>query len=131
MDQKRPDDAEKELRALAAANPSDVEASLNVVRFLQQLKGPAAAREELLARIKAGADVAKYQIALAEFDFAQGAPTTVFTCWRSSLATRPRAMTQWRRSSHWRKSSLVARISTRSRSSLLASCARMIATMMG
>ena len=54
--------------------PSDVEAGLNVVRFLQQVKGPAAAREELLARIKAGADVFKYQIALAEFDFAQGRP---------------------------------------------------------
>jgi len=44
VDQKRYDDAEKELRALADANPSDFEAGLNVVRFLQQFKGPAAAR---------------------------------------------------------------------------------------
>ena len=72
VDQKRFDDAEKELRAVAAENPSDFEAGLNVVRFLQQVKGPAAAREELLARIKAGTDVFKYEIALAEFDFAQG-----------------------------------------------------------
>src|SRR5262249_38373246 len=74
LDQKRPDDAEKELRVLAAADPSDVETGLNVVRFLQQVKGSAAAREELLARIKAGADIFKYQLALAEFDFAQGHP---------------------------------------------------------
>jgi tetratricopeptide (TPR) repeat protein len=71
VDQKRFDDAEKELRALAAENPSDIEAGFNLVRFLQQVKGPVAARAELLARIKAGADAFKYQIALAEFDFAQ------------------------------------------------------------
>src|SRR5262249_33441324 len=40
----------------------------------QQVKGPAAAREELLARIKADAGVFKYQIALAELDFVQGRP---------------------------------------------------------
>jgi len=72
VDQKRYDDAEKEIRNLAAANPSDFALGLNVVRFLQQVKGPTAAREELLARIKAGVDVFKYQIALAEFDFGQG-----------------------------------------------------------
>src|SRR5262249_53077692 len=73
-DQKRFNDAEKELRALAAADPSDIEVGLNVVRFLQQVKEPAAAREEILARIKAGAEVSKYQIALAEFDIGQGRP---------------------------------------------------------
>jgi tetratricopeptide (TPR) repeat protein len=70
--QKRYDDAERELRALAYAHPSNFEIGMNLVRFLQQVKGPAAAREELLARIKAGANVFKYQIALAEFDFSQG-----------------------------------------------------------
>ena len=70
--QKRFDDAEKELRALSEAEPSNIQAGLNVVRFLQQLKGPAAARAELLARIKAGGKVFPYQIALAEFDYAQG-----------------------------------------------------------
>jgi len=71
--QKHYDDAEKELRNLAAANPSDLAAGLNVVLFLQQLKGPAAAREELMARINAGGQqVVKYQLALAEFDIAQG-----------------------------------------------------------
>src|SRR3974377_736431 len=72
IDQKRFDDAEKELREIAAGNPSDVGAGLAVVRFLQQVKGPAAAREELLARIKAGTEVFKYQMALAEFDLARG-----------------------------------------------------------
>jgi cellulose synthase operon protein C len=72
VNQKRFDDAEKELRALAAANPSDFAAGLDVVRYLQQFKGPDAARAELMARIKAGGQVFQYQIALAELDFAQG-----------------------------------------------------------
>ena len=36
------------------------------------MKGPAAAREELVARIGAGGRVFPYQIALAKFDFTQG-----------------------------------------------------------
>ena len=47
-------------------------AGLNVVRFLQQFKGPAAARQELMARINAGGQVFQYQLALADFDLAQG-----------------------------------------------------------
>jgi predicted Zn-dependent protease len=48
-------------------------AGLNVVLLLQQFKGPDAAREELMARINAGGQqVGKYQLALAEFDFALG-----------------------------------------------------------
>ena len=39
INQKRYDEAEKELRATAAADPIDTDASLNVVRFLQQVKG--------------------------------------------------------------------------------------------
>ena len=70
--QKRPDDAEKELRALAAANPSDVGLEMEVIRLLGSTKGPAAARQELEARIKAGGQVSAYQIGLAELDFAQG-----------------------------------------------------------
>lgn len=72
INQKRNDDAEKEVRALAAADPANVEAGLNVVRFVAQIKGPPAAREELLARTKGAGDVFPYQLALAEFDFAQG-----------------------------------------------------------
>lgn len=72
VDQKRLDEAEAELRSLAAANPNDVEAGLDVVRFLISTKGPAAGQQALEARINAGGQVFKYQIALAEFQFSQG-----------------------------------------------------------
>jgi tetratricopeptide (TPR) repeat protein len=72
LDEKRPDEAEKVLRALAAANPADVKAELELVRFLRSVKGPDAARQELATRINAGGQVFHYQIALAQFDFAQG-----------------------------------------------------------
>jgi predicted Zn-dependent protease len=73
LSEKRYDDAEKELRALAAANSSDIALGLSVVRFLQQFRGADAARQEIVARIKAGGQQAfKYQLALADFDFAQG-----------------------------------------------------------
>jgi cellulose synthase operon protein C len=72
VDQQRPDDAEKELYAMAAANPADVEAGLDVVRFLRTVKGAAAARQELLTRIGAGRETFRYKMALAEFDLAQG-----------------------------------------------------------
>jgi tetratricopeptide (TPR) repeat protein len=70
--QKRVDDAEKELRAWAAAKPADVETGLNLIRFLRTVKGSDAARQELVTRIKAGGQSFKYQMALAEFDFEQG-----------------------------------------------------------
>ena len=54
VQQKRYDDAEKELRALAAAKPTDIEGGMNVVRFLQQFKGTAAARQELVDRHQRG-----------------------------------------------------------------------------
>ena len=71
VDQQRPADAEKELQTLAAANPSDVEAGLDVVRYLGMTKGAVAAREELLARSN-GPEAFRYRVALAEFDFGQG-----------------------------------------------------------
>ena len=70
--EKRLDEAEKELRAISAANSKDADAGLDVVRFLGATKGPAEARRELLSRITAGGDVFQYQMALAEIDFAQG-----------------------------------------------------------
>jgi cellulose synthase operon protein C len=70
--QRRFDDAEKELKAIAAANPENTAAELDVVRFLGGFKGPALAREELVNRIKAGGDVFSYQMALADLDFSQG-----------------------------------------------------------
>jgi tetratricopeptide (TPR) repeat protein len=79
LDQKRPDDAEKELRALAAANPADVALEMDAMRLLRITRGPTAARQELEARIKAGGQTSAYQIASAEFDFAQGNVTDSFS----------------------------------------------------
>ena len=73
VEQRRTDDAEKEMRALAAANPADSAAALDVARFLYAIKkAPAAARQELNARISAGGEVFPYQMALANMDFAEG-----------------------------------------------------------
>ena len=69
---KRPDDAEKELRTFVAANPTDINAELELANLLNSIKGPTAAREELVERIKKGGDVFPYEIAVAKQDFAQG-----------------------------------------------------------
>ncbi len=72
INQHRPDDAEKELRAIVAADPKSSQSGLDLIRFLYTVKGPAAAREEIVARINAGGDIFPYQLALAEFDYGQG-----------------------------------------------------------
>ena len=69
---KRQDDAINEMRTVAAAKPDDTNAELELVNLLGTVKGNDAARDELLARIKAGPGAFAYQIALAKFDFAQG-----------------------------------------------------------
>jgi tetratricopeptide (TPR) repeat protein len=78
IDQHRLDDAEKQLRLIAAADPKNSAAQLDVVRFLFATKGAAAARAELVSHISAGGDVFAYQMALADFDFAQGNDTDSF-----------------------------------------------------
>jgi len=70
--QKRPQDAENELRATIAKNPDDQNTQLELVNLLAQLKGLPAARAELLARISAGGKIFPYELALAKLDFAQG-----------------------------------------------------------
>jgi tetratricopeptide (TPR) repeat protein len=70
--QRRFDEAETEMRGIAKDNPSNSKAELDVVRLISQLKGLAAGKEELEARIKEGGDVFPYQLALADFKFAQG-----------------------------------------------------------
>ncbi len=46
--------------------------ALDVVRFLNSTKGPEAAKQELLTKIKGGEKTAfRYEIALAEFEYAQ------------------------------------------------------------
>ena len=73
VEQRRFDDAEKGVRSLAAANPSDPKAALDLVRFLYTVKKqPSAAREELNGRIRAGGEIFPFQIALADMDFADG-----------------------------------------------------------
>jgi tetratricopeptide (TPR) repeat protein len=73
--QHRVDDAEKTIRAIAETNPTNVDAKLDVVRFLYTVKGPDAARQELDTRINAGGDVFPFQIALADLDYSQGRVT--------------------------------------------------------
>ena len=70
--EKRPDAAEKELRAIIAEKPDDTATELVLVRLLNTFKGAEAARQELLDKIKAGKNVFQYQIALAQLDFDQG-----------------------------------------------------------
>lgn len=69
---RRFDEAEKELRGVASANPSDSKAGIALVRFIITTKGAEAGREELASRIKAGGDIFPYQLALAELDFGLG-----------------------------------------------------------
>ena len=69
---KRPDDAVNALRVTIAANPDDTKSELDLVNLLISIKGPAAGRTELVARINAGGHVFPYQLALAKLDFAQG-----------------------------------------------------------
>ncbi len=69
------DGAEKELRALADADPADAEAALDVVRFVGRRSGEEAGRAELGARIAAAATPGvklRLQLALADIDFAAG-----------------------------------------------------------
>lgn len=72
VSQKRYDDAEKELRSIAAAKPADTKLGLDIVRFLVATKGASAGRDELTARIKAGGDTFDYELAATELSFAQG-----------------------------------------------------------
>ena len=68
----RLDDAEKLMRSIASADPTNTAAELEVVRFLRATKGSAAARQELDTRIKAGGKVLPFQLALADLDFLDG-----------------------------------------------------------
>ena len=78
INQHRLDDAEKQLRQIAAADPKNSAAQLDVIRFVFATKGPATARAELVSHISAGGDVFPYQMALADFDFSQGNYTDSF-----------------------------------------------------
>lgn len=68
--QRRHDDADKEERVIVAAHPNDPKIALEYIGLLTVIRGQAAARKELVARIDAGGDVFPFQMALADFDFA-------------------------------------------------------------
>jgi tetratricopeptide (TPR) repeat protein len=73
VEQLRLDDAENELRTLAAERPSDSQTGLDLVRYLYTVRKSApAARLELNTRISSGGDVFPYQMALAEINLAEG-----------------------------------------------------------
>lgn len=75
VEQHRLDDAEREMRGLAAANPSNSDAALELVRFLYSVKSdPVTARRELNQYISSGEDAFPYQMALADMDQAEGKP---------------------------------------------------------
>ena len=70
--QHRNEDAEKEQRSIVAADPSNAQEQLDLVRLLNTLKGPAAAQQELDTLIKTGGDTFAYQIAMAQLNFSEG-----------------------------------------------------------
>jgi cellulose synthase operon protein C len=70
----RYDDAERELRALAKSKPQDVEANLDLVKFLASFpgKGPDVAVAELKRLINAGNSASAYKSSLAQLYFELG-----------------------------------------------------------
>lgn len=72
IDHHRPGDAENELRTVAAADPKNSQAALELIRFLYRTKGATVARAEIAACIRAGGDTFPYKMALAELDYTEG-----------------------------------------------------------
>jgi Tfp pilus assembly protein PilF len=70
--QHRNDEAERLLKEVVVASPTDSQARSDMVRFLYAIRGPAEARQELVRRIEAGGESFPYQMALAEIDLRQG-----------------------------------------------------------
>jgi putative PEP-CTERM system TPR-repeat lipoprotein len=85
----RQGDAEKELREAASKPSSDIDAKLQLVAFLNSIKGPAAGREQLVSMIKAGGDVYRLQVALAEQDYRQGDVDGATTLMRKLISSEP------------------------------------------
>ncbi len=72
LDQKLPDEAQREIRAIIAANPSDVDAELDLVRLLFATQGADAARQELVSRVNGGGEAFPFQMALVDIDLPTG-----------------------------------------------------------
>ena len=65
----RQEEAEKEMRAIVAAQPDNIEAGLELVRFLGALKGAGAAREEIIRLANGSKTPFTYQLNLSRLDF--------------------------------------------------------------
>ena len=128
--EKRYDDGEKELRAFAAAHPADTAAGLNVVRFLYQFRGPAAARQELMARIKTGGQVFQYQLALVDMNLAENKIADSIQLLESLVSNAGAPEDVWRRRSSWPKSSFSRRTLIEPRNSFRPSFVRTAAISM-
>ena len=70
----RRDDAEIEMRAAVAADPTDIAAALELVEFVGSAKGPQAARQELDRLIEDNPGIVDYKLAMARFDYSQSQP---------------------------------------------------------
>jgi len=71
--EKRLDDAEKIVRSIAENAPDDLQANLDVVRFLNTFRGEGAAKKHLSVLVgRGGKNVFPYQLALARLQFASG-----------------------------------------------------------
>jgi tetratricopeptide (TPR) repeat protein len=64
--------AEAEIRAIAAENPEDENAKLDIIRYLRAVSGPDVARTELQKIIDANPDEFIYQLALSEIEVFAG-----------------------------------------------------------
>jgi cellulose synthase operon protein C len=86
--QKRYPDAEAELRSIAVANPEDVSANLDVVKFMLTFpgKGSDAAVAELLGLIATGKQAPAYKSALAQLMFELGKGDEATTILRELIA---------------------------------------------
>jgi tetratricopeptide (TPR) repeat protein len=69
--QRRYDDAEKEQRSVIALQPDNFRAQMDLIQLLNITRGPDVAQAELQKLIAAGGNVFPYQIALAQFEYAQ------------------------------------------------------------
>lgn len=72
LQQERTDDAEAVIRGKADSNPGDFDAALGVVRFLNTVRGPEQAIEELKTLISRNdANASRYRMALAQLYFSR------------------------------------------------------------
>lgn len=95
--QDRPEDVERELRAIQELQPDDLPTAQNLVRFLMQTEGEEAARAELVAQIEAagarGTRQFPFQEMLADFDTQLGRKEDAWALMEAVVADPPDAAT--------------------------------------